>query len=177
MFSWLTNLFAAGDDRVVVVRISGQEDLSRKYDMLERYLKRPIERLDGVARVSLEGVEPLELRILVDPVRLAAHRVDVQTLRQMLESANFSVSAGEITGGGERLLAMPRQRSQSPARRQTRSRHLAKHRHWPHQSRRLGGLLFGLPQPPLLLRLSGAASGQLRQMPYGPRSPADGDLL
>ena len=103
----LTNLFAAGDDRVVVVRISGQQDLSRMYDMLDRYLKRPIERLDGVARVSLEGVEPLELRILVDPVRLAAHRVDVQTLRQLLESANFSVSAGEVTAGGERLLVRP----------------------------------------------------------------------
>ena len=35
----LTNLFAAGDDRVVVVRISRQQDLSRMYDMLDRYLK------------------------------------------------------------------------------------------------------------------------------------------
>ena len=103
----ITNLFAAGDDRVVVVRISGREDLSRKYDMLDRYLKKPIERLDGVARVSLEGVEPLELRILVDPVRLAAHRVDVQLLRQVLESANFSVSAGEITAGRQRLSVRP----------------------------------------------------------------------
>lgn len=103
----ITNLFAAGDDRVVVVRISGQQDLSRKYEMLDRYLKQPIERLDGVARVSLEGVEPLELRILVDPVRLAAHKVNVQTLRQVLESANFSVSAGEITAGSQRLSVRP----------------------------------------------------------------------
>ena len=49
-----TNLFAAGDDRVVAIRISGREDLSRQYDMLERYLKQPLERIDGVARVSLE---------------------------------------------------------------------------------------------------------------------------
>ncbi len=103
----ITNMFAAGDDRVVVVRISGQQDLSRKYEMLDRYLKQPIERLDGVARVSLEGVEPLELRILVDPVRLAAHKVNVQTLRQVLESANFSVSAGEITAGSQRLSVRP----------------------------------------------------------------------
>src|SRR3990172_4155509 len=64
----LTQMFAAGDDRVVVVRISGQQDLSRKYEMLDRYLKQPIERLDGVARVSLEGVEPLQFPILVDPL-------------------------------------------------------------------------------------------------------------
>jgi HAE1 family hydrophobic/amphiphilic exporter-1 len=103
----LTRSFAAGDDRVVVVRISSQEDLSRQYDMLDRYLKRPIERLDGVARVSLEGVEPLELRILTDPVRLAAHGVDVARLRQALERANFSVSAGEITAAGERFQVRP----------------------------------------------------------------------
>ena len=103
----LTQMFAAGDDRVVVVRISSEEDLSRQYDMLDRYLKKPIERLDGVARVSLEGVEPLELRILIDPVRLAAHGVEVGRLRDALQGANFSVSAGEVTGGQQRFLVRP----------------------------------------------------------------------
>jgi HAE1 family hydrophobic/amphiphilic exporter-1 len=103
----LTQMFAAGDDRVVVVRISSEEDLSRQYDMLDRYLKKPIEHLDGVARVSLEGVEPLELRILIDPARLAAHGVDVARLRDALQGANFSVSAGEVTGGQQRFLVRP----------------------------------------------------------------------
>jgi len=103
----LTQVFAAGDDRVVIVRISSQDDLSRQYEMLDRYLKKPIERLDGVARVSLEGVEPLELRILIDPVRLAAHGVDVARLRDALQGANFSVSAGEVTGGQQRFLVRP----------------------------------------------------------------------
>lgn len=103
----LTRSFSAGDDRVVVVRISSEEDLSRQYDMLDRYLKRPLERLDGVARVSLEGVEPLELRILADPARLAAHGVDVAALRRSLERANFSVSAGELTAAGERFQVRP----------------------------------------------------------------------
>ncbi|HUG04579.1 MAG TPA: efflux RND transporter permease subunit [Steroidobacteraceae bacterium] len=103
----LTRMFAAGDDRVLAVRIASEEDLSRQYDMLDRYLKKPIERLDGVARVSLEGVEPLELRILVDPVRLAAHNVDIAELRSALEGANFSVSAGEVTGGQQRFLVRP----------------------------------------------------------------------
>jgi HAE1 family hydrophobic/amphiphilic exporter-1 len=103
----LTQMFAAGDDRVLAVRIASEEDLSRQYEMLDRYLKKPIERLDGVARVSLEGVEPLELRILVDPVRLAAHGVDISELRSALEGANFSVSAGEVTGGQQRFLVRP----------------------------------------------------------------------
>ncbi len=103
----LTQMFAAGDDRVLAVRISSQEDMTRQYDTLDRYLKKPIERIDGVARVSLEGVEPLELRILVDPVRLAAHGVDIAKLRDSLEGANFSVSAGEVTGESQRFLVRP----------------------------------------------------------------------
>jgi len=103
----LTNMFAAGDDRVVSIRIASSEDLTRQYDTLDRYLKKPVERLDGVARVSLEGVEPLEMRILIDPVRLAAHGVDVARLRDALQGANFSVSAGEVTGGGQRFLVRP----------------------------------------------------------------------
>jgi HAE1 family hydrophobic/amphiphilic exporter-1 len=102
-----TNLFAAGDDRVVAVRISGREDLSRQYELLERHLKRPLERIDGVARVSIEGVEPLEMRVLIDPVRVAAYGVDVRRLRERLERANFSVSGGEITEGGQRLSVRP----------------------------------------------------------------------
>jgi HAE1 family hydrophobic/amphiphilic exporter-1 len=103
----LTQMFAAGDDRVVAIRIASREDLTRQYDTLDRYLKKPLERLDGVARVSLEGVEPLELRILVDPVRLAAHGVDIARLRDALQGANFSVSAGEVTGGAQRFLVRP----------------------------------------------------------------------
>jgi HAE1 family hydrophobic/amphiphilic exporter-1 len=103
----LTEMFTAGDDRAVMIRIASQEDLTRQYDTLDRYLKKPLERLDGVARVALEGVEPLELRILVDPVRLAAHGVDIARLRDDLQGANFSVSAGEVTGGAQRFLVRP----------------------------------------------------------------------
>ena len=103
----LTQMFAAGDDRVLAVRISSQDDMTRQYDTLDRYLKKPLERIDGVARVSLEGVEPLELRILVDPVRLAAYGVDIGRLRDSLEGANFSVSAGEVTGERQRFLVRP----------------------------------------------------------------------
>jgi hydrophobic/amphiphilic exporter-1 (mainly G- bacteria), HAE1 family len=69
--------FSASDQPVTVIRIASEQDLTDQYDTLEKFLKRPIERLDGVARVELQGVEPRELRVLVDPDRLAAYGVDV----------------------------------------------------------------------------------------------------
>jgi HAE1 family hydrophobic/amphiphilic exporter-1 len=98
---------SAADQAVVTIRLSASEDLSAQYDMLDRVLKKPVERLDGVARVVLAGVEPREVRILVDSNRLAAHGVDVRELVQLLERSNFSVSAGQITSSGERLSIRP----------------------------------------------------------------------
>jgi HAE1 family hydrophobic/amphiphilic exporter-1 len=99
--------FSASDQPVAVIRISSEQDLTDQYDTLEKFLKRPIERLEGVARVELQGVKPRELRVLVDPDRLAAYGVDVQQLRTLLERSNFSVSAGQITENGQRFTVRP----------------------------------------------------------------------
>jgi HAE1 family hydrophobic/amphiphilic exporter-1 len=99
--------FSASDEPVTVIRIASEQDLTDQYDTLEKFLKRPIERLDGVARGELEGVEPRELRVLVDPTRMAAYGIDVQELRHLLERSNFSVSAGQITENGQRFTVRP----------------------------------------------------------------------
>jgi HAE1 family hydrophobic/amphiphilic exporter-1 len=99
--------FSSSDQPVIVIRIAADQDLTSQYDDLEKFLKRPLERLDGVARVELEGVQPRELRVLVDPDRLAAYGVNVQDLRTLLERANFSVSAGEITENDRRFTVRP----------------------------------------------------------------------
>jgi len=96
-----------GDLPILQIRIAGDQDLSDAYDTLERFLKRPVERLDGVARVELAGVEPREVRIFVDAGRVAAHGIDIAKLRELLERSNFSVSAGEITEHGQRLNVRP----------------------------------------------------------------------
>ncbi len=98
---------SSADQPVVTIRLSANEDLSTQYDVLDRFLKQPVERLDGVARVVLAGVEPREVRILVNSSRIAAHGVDVQRLVTLLERSNFSVSAGQVTSEGQRLSVRP----------------------------------------------------------------------
>ncbi len=95
------------DASMLTVRFSADQDLSSQYEVLDRYFKKPIERIDGVARVELAGVEAHEVRILVDPGRLAAHDVDVRDLVRLLERSNFSVGAGQITSDGGRLSVRP----------------------------------------------------------------------
>ena len=96
-----------GDRPVLNLRISSDRDLSDSYDMLDRLLKRRLERIEGVSRVALQGVDPREIRILLQPDRLAAHGVDLASLRDLLVSSNFAVSAGKITAGDQRFSVRP----------------------------------------------------------------------
>ncbi|MGB5332468.1 MAG: efflux RND transporter permease subunit [Woeseiaceae bacterium] len=96
-----------GDQPVLNLRISSDRDLSDSYNMLDRLLTRRLERIEGVSRVQLQGVDPREVRILLQPDRLAAHGVDIASVRELLVSSNFAVSAGKITAGNQRFSVRP----------------------------------------------------------------------
>ena len=97
-----------GDQPVLQLRISSERDLSDSYDLLDRLLKRRIERIEGVSRVELQGVDPREIRILLKTAQLQAHGINVADLYNKLMQANFAVSAGKITAGDQRLSVRPR---------------------------------------------------------------------
>ncbi|MBT8100915.1 MAG: efflux RND transporter permease subunit, partial [Gammaproteobacteria bacterium] len=96
-----------GDQPVLELRISSDRDLSDSYDLLDRILKRRIERIEGVSKVELRGVDPREVRILLQADRLAAHKVNIEELQRRLKQSNFAVSAGHITDSGLRFAVRP----------------------------------------------------------------------
>ena len=96
-----------GDQPVLQLRISSDRDLGDSYDLLDRLLLRRLERIDGVSQVTLHGVDPREIRILLKPDRLAAHGVDIAELRDLLVDSNFAVSAGQLTASGQRFSVRP----------------------------------------------------------------------
>ena len=99
--------FATSDMPVLQLRVSSDGDLSNSYELLDRKLKRPLERLPGVAKVSIEGVAPPEVQIELSSDRLSAHNVGLNDLARVLRDANFSTSAGQIHDGGMRYRVQP----------------------------------------------------------------------
>jgi len=89
------------------VRISSNRDLSNSYDMLNRNLKRRLERIEGVSKVNLYGVEKKEIRIQLSVDRIIAHRVDIARLTETLRRSNFLVTAGKITDANRRFVVRP----------------------------------------------------------------------
>ncbi|AKS40834.1 efflux RND transporter permease subunit [Wenzhouxiangella marina] len=91
------------------LRIGSTRDLSDAYELLDRNVRRRLERLDGVARVSLDGLEPRAVRVQLLADRVAAHQIDLNELSARLRAANFSMSAGYLddVNAGQRIRVRP----------------------------------------------------------------------
>jgi multidrug efflux pump subunit AcrB len=99
--------FNLADMPVFQLRLSSDRDISNSYDLLERNLKMPIERVKGVSRVELYGVQKKQISIRLDPNRVAALHVDVAALTQTLRDANFSMTAGQFFDLDQKITVNP----------------------------------------------------------------------
>ena len=100
--------FSTTDQPVLQLRIANEHgDLSNAYEMIDREIKRPLERIPGVARVDISGVGKPEVQIELSSDRLSAHNINLNDLYQKLQQANFAISAGEINAAGKRFRVQP----------------------------------------------------------------------
>lgn len=104
---FFVNQWSSNDWAILNLRISSERDLSMSYDMLNRNLKRRLERIDGVSRVTMYGVDKREIKINLLSDRVAAYRIDLGVLLTNLRKANFSVTAGSISDNGQRFVVRP----------------------------------------------------------------------
>lgn len=99
--------FNLSDLPVFQLRLSSDRDISNSYDLLERNLKMPIERVEGVSKVELYGVQKKQISIRLDPQRLAALHIDTNTLSKTLQDANFSMTAGQFFDLDQKITINP----------------------------------------------------------------------
>jgi len=90
------------DEPIMEARLSSRLDLSESYDLLERRIVRPLERVPGVAQVRLDGVNPKEVRVNLRIADLELHRISVREVNRILRGANFDQSLGDLNEGDHR---------------------------------------------------------------------------
>lgn len=99
--------FSTDDLPVFQLRISSEQDLKDAWDLLERTLKRPMERVEGVSRVELYGVDKRDIVIRLQPDALTARNLSLNDVRTELRRANFSLTAGYLDDGHQRIVLNP----------------------------------------------------------------------
>ncbi|WP_372871373.1 efflux RND transporter permease subunit [Shewanella sp.] len=92
--------FSTSDMPIFNLRISSERELSGAYDLLEKQLRQPLERVDGVSKVTLYGVEQKQISIRVDADRLSAAGISAAELNRRLQSENFVLSGGVLRQEG-----------------------------------------------------------------------------
>lgn len=85
------------DEPILEGRLSSKRDLSESYDLLDRKIVKPLERINGVAQVRLDGVNPKEVRINLRVVDLELHNLDIREVASAIRNANFDQSLGTVS--------------------------------------------------------------------------------
>ncbi len=95
------------DQAMLKIRFAGNRDFRGEYQLIQNIVQKRIQRIPGVAKVDITGAFPPEVEIAIDPARLVAHGLSLNDLATRLQAANFSVSAGEIDDGKQRIRVQP----------------------------------------------------------------------
>jgi HAE1 family hydrophobic/amphiphilic exporter-1 len=96
--------FNFNDAPIMVGRISAHgKDLMGSYDLLEKKVINPLQRIEGVARVQIDGVLPARIDVYLEEDKIKDHAVDVGALFRQLQGANLDLSVGKVTEGGKRF--------------------------------------------------------------------------
>ncbi|MCL1077583.1 efflux RND transporter permease subunit [Parashewanella spongiae] len=88
--------FSTADMSILTIRISSQRELSGAFDLLDKQLKRPLERIDGISRVALYGVEKKQIEVRLNAEKLLATGMSMAELNRKMASQNFVVNAGSL---------------------------------------------------------------------------------
>lgn len=83
-------------------RLSSPKDLSASYDLLDRKIVRPLQRIPGVAQVRLDGVQPKQVRINLRIEDLQHHGIGVREVERILRASNLDQSLGRVAAGARR---------------------------------------------------------------------------
>ncbi|HHY94832.1 MAG TPA: TolC family protein, partial [Firmicutes bacterium] len=89
---------------VVRIAFASSADLPTLTRLAEDVVKPALERLEGVAMVSIEGGAEEEIQVLVDPNRLQGYGVSLPQVTQALRFENLNLPGGAVEEAGRRAL-------------------------------------------------------------------------
>jgi multidrug efflux pump subunit AcrB len=100
----IVKLRSIDDVPVMAITLWGEHYDDYRLRQVAGQLHDALKQVPDVSEVTVIGGRPRQLTIQIDPVRLAAYRVDPLMVRQALQSSNASLAGGEIVEGNRGVL-------------------------------------------------------------------------
>jgi HAE1 family hydrophobic/amphiphilic exporter-1 len=79
-------------------------DISTLFDFMDDFIKPEFERVPGVAASNIYGGREREMRVIIEPAKLAARRVTLAEVANALERENRNYSGGDFDEGKRRYI-------------------------------------------------------------------------
>jgi HAE1 family hydrophobic/amphiphilic exporter-1 len=93
---------------VLTVGFTGEQSLSDLTRIAENTVKPRLERLPGVASVSVQGGQEREIQVYLDPVAMRGYGVSLESVTQSLRAGNLNMPGGTVQEGSrEYLVRLP----------------------------------------------------------------------
>lgn len=88
---------------VAFVGVSIPADIADSYNLIQDRIITPLSRIDGVARVSSDGLQEKEIMIDIDRAKAEGSGVNLYEVSQELRGDNFTLASGFVREGGAKL--------------------------------------------------------------------------
>ena len=96
-------IFKFSSDMIPIVLLSVQatQSMPGLYKILDENVANPLARVDGVGSVSIAGAPKREVHIYLDPLRMEAYNLSVETIATLVGAENRNIPGGTFDIGNE----------------------------------------------------------------------------
>ena len=91
--------FSADMIPILMLSVKADESQAALYKILDNSIANPLARIDGVGTVSIIGAPEREINIYMDPVKMEAYNIPVETVSSVIASENRNIPGGSFDIG------------------------------------------------------------------------------
>jgi len=91
------------DDPILWIALIQNKPYDDPFYTVEQHIKKPLERVDGVANVEIWGAEEKEIQILINQDKIRSYKINLYEVIQQLRRDNFAISSGYVTEGNRKI--------------------------------------------------------------------------
>lgn len=86
---------------IVLLSVQAKESMPGLYKILDDVVANPLARIDGVGSVSVSGAPKREIHVYVDPIRLEAYNLSIETISSIIAAENQNIPGGSFDIGSD----------------------------------------------------------------------------
>ena len=84
---------------IMLLSVQAEESMPGLYKILDENVANPLARVDGVGSVSVTGAPQREIHVYVDPIKLEAYNLTIETISSIIGAENRNIPGGTFDIG------------------------------------------------------------------------------